>query len=363
VIFAISRIVPRRVLQLVAWISWGRPSACGGISGRLFGCGYAALWVANLQADWQSAFATSIDHKPRNPSIPMKPKNNPPRHPQAPAPAHAILIVEMGHTTDNPPLTSVQQCVVDALAAGSTLTDTAETYGVHRVTIYRWMKTSKPFIAALHRARAEFVLARRDDLHHLSNRALETLLAVLDNPKASPAVQLRAAMFILQRPQLPKTGWSMPEPAPDPDGKKLLDSAIIEQDYDSLPGLCNIEREDPAETPAEEESPAESIASDAPPPPESPAPPAHDRSPCNQMQHDFEICDDVASAPSPRRHGLHSCPVPPAVLKARNDRQNYLELLDMIKSIEQTPIPKIEDLEKDDPPAEANAKDREETLA
>jgi hypothetical protein len=81
------------------------------------------------------------------------------------------------------------------------------------------------------------------------------------------------------------------------------------------------------------------------------------------MQHDFEICDDVASAPSPRRHGLHSCPVPPAVLKARNDRQNYLELLDMIKSIEQTPIPKIEDLEKDDPPAEANAKDREETLA
>ena len=163
----------------------------------------------------------------------------------------------MGHSTDNPPLTSVQQCVVDALAAGSTLTDTAETYGVHRVTIYRWMKTSKPFAAALHRARAEFVLARRDDLYHLSNRALETLLAVLDNPKASPAVQLRAAMFILQRPQLPKTGWSMPEPAPGPDGEKLRDSAITEQDYANLPGLCNIETDDPAET----EVPAESAAS------------------------------------------------------------------------------------------------------
>jgi len=175
----------------------------------------------------------------------------------------------MEHTTNTPPLTSVQQCVVDALAAGSTLTDAAEAYGVHRVTIYRWMKTSKPFAAALHRARAEFVLARRDDLHLLSNRAVETLLAILDNPKASPAVQLRAAMFILQRPQLPKTGWSMPEPAPDPDGKKLLDSAIIEQDYDSLPGLCNIEREDPAE----EESPAESATSGLPPPPESPPPP------------------------------------------------------------------------------------------
>jgi len=126
----------------------------------------------------------------------------------------------MEHTTDTPPLSTVQQCVANALAAGATLTAAAEAHGVHRVTVYRWMKSSRPFAAALHRARAEFVLARRDDLHHLSNRALETLLAILDNPKASPAVLLRTSMFILQRPQLPKTGWSMPEPAPDPDGKK-----------------------------------------------------------------------------------------------------------------------------------------------
>jgi len=51
-------------------------------------------------------------------------------------------------------------------------------------------------------------------------------------------------MFILQRPQMPKTGWSMPEPAPNPDGEKLVDSAIIEQDYDSLPGLSGIERQE-----------------------------------------------------------------------------------------------------------------------
>jgi transposase-like protein len=112
----------------------------------------------------------------------------------------------MEHTTDSTPLTTVQQCVVNALAAGSTLTDAAEAYGVHRVTVYRWMKTYKPFSAALHRARAEFVLASRDKLYNLSNRALDTLLSVLDNPESSPAVQLRTAMFILQRPQLPKTG-------------------------------------------------------------------------------------------------------------------------------------------------------------
>jgi hypothetical protein len=200
----------------------------------------------------------------------------------------------MEHATDTPPLTKVQQCVVDALASGSTITAAAEAYGIQRITIYRWMKARPQFSAALHRARAEFVLARRDDLHHLSNRALETLLAVLDNPRSSPAVLLRTAMFILQRPQLPKTGWSMPEPAPDPDGNKLIDSAIIEQDYDSLPGLYNIEKDDPAET----EAPRESMASEPPPPAEPPVPPPSDGNGCYEMLHDSENCDDVAPGPS-----------------------------------------------------------------
>src|ERR1039457_1374924 len=67
--------------------------------------------------------------------------------------------------------------------------------------------------------------------------------------------RLRTAMFVLQRPQVPNTGWSMPEPAPDPDGEKLVDSAVI-QDYDRLPGLYNIERDDPAETAPPEPPPA-----------------------------------------------------------------------------------------------------------
>ena len=202
---------------------------------------------------------------------------------------------DVEHTTDRPSLSTVQQCVVNALAGGSTLTG-AEAYGAHRVTVYRWMKTQKEFSTALHRARAEFVLARRDDLHHLSNRALETLLAVLDNPRSSPAVLLRTAMFILQRPQLPKTGWTMPEPSPNPDGEKLLNSAIIEQDYNSLPGLYNIERDDPAESPVEAEAPVESAASEPEPPAESPAPPSADASECDQMHYDFDNCEDVAPA-------------------------------------------------------------------
>ena len=79
---------------------------------------------------------------------------------------------------------------------------------------------------------------------------------------------------------------------------------------------------------------------------------------CNPLQHDSQNCDERCTRPIPAapRQGLRSCPVPPDVLKARNDHQKYLELLDMIKSIEQTPIPKIE---KEDPAAEAEANEEE----
>src|SRR5450755_2655983 len=193
----------------------------------------------------------------------------------------------MDHFTESPLLTTVRQCVIDALAAGATLTDAAEANNINRATIYRWMKTRKDFSTALHHARAEFVLARRDDLHYLSNRALEIFLVILNNPKSSPAVLLRTAMFILLRPQLPKTGWCMPEPAPSPDCQKLMDSAIIEQDYDGLPGLHDIELE--AEQDVENNAsagPGQSPQSPAEAPAESPTPPAAPAVECNEMQHD-----------------------------------------------------------------------------
>jgi hypothetical protein len=153
-------------------------------------------------------------------------------------------------------------------------------------------------------------------------------------------------MFILQRPQLPKTGWSMPEPAPNPDGNKLLNSAIIEQDYDSLPGLCNIERDfepepaaTPDEAPAEPGVDSESVTYEPKSPEETPCTPPPEATECNAMQHNSEICDNVASAPS-RPTVLHSCPVPAAVLEARQQHQTYLEILDLLKSVREFPLPK-----------------------
>src|ERR1035438_6799519 len=51
---------------------------------------------------------------------PTENKTKRPRDTRPRAHPHAILIAGMEHTADSPPLTTVQQCVVNALAAGST---------------------------------------------------------------------------------------------------------------------------------------------------------------------------------------------------------------------------------------------------
>jgi hypothetical protein len=66
--------------------------------------------------------------------------------------------------------------------------------------------------------------------------------------------------------------------------------------------------------------------------PASPACATEDATKCNVMQHNFEFPTDVA----PANPGLRSCPVPPGVLEARKNYQDYLDALDMIKSIEKT---------------------------
>src|ERR1017187_5635777 len=84
--------------------------------------------------------------------IPPHPSENKSNASEIPAPAHPPMLLSssnMEHSTDSTPLTTIQQCVVNALAAGSTLTDAAEAYSVHRVTVYRWMKTCQPSSAAL----------------------------------------------------------------------------------------------------------------------------------------------------------------------------------------------------------------------
>src|ERR1051326_3206307 len=150
---------------------------------------------------------------------------------------------DMPTVFDSPPLSlsPVQERVALSLGSGLTITGAAQEAGLHRATLYRWLKTHPGFAAAVQQARTEFILARRDDLHYLSNRAMETLLAILDNPRSSPAVLLRASMFILQRSETRGKGWCMPTSLPEPE---LLETTDIPE-----PASNEMQHETQCETP------------------------------------------------------------------------------------------------------------------
>ena len=116
---------------------------------------------------------------------------------------------------DNPPLSTLRQCAANALA-GATL---------HRPSLDQNPQGIHHWPSAAPARRPPPPRQPRPRYLH----------AILDDP---PAVLFKTAAFILTRPQMPKTGWTMPEPSPKPGDNKLTGSATLEQDYDSLPGLC-----------------------------------------------------------------------------------------------------------------------------
>jgi hypothetical protein len=72
-------------------------------------------------------------------------------------------------------------------------------------------------------------------MRELSIRALETLRNVLDDPKASPSVRLKAALAILERPHFPNPGWHLPERIePIREQQVVNNLAEIEADYRAM---------------------------------------------------------------------------------------------------------------------------------
>ncbi len=102
------------------------------------------------------------------------------------------------------PFTPAQITVLQALAAGATVTAAAQLASVSRPTVYRW--TDDPaFQQALAFAEQEYALTIRDRMQSLRAKALDKLEQVLDNPKSSPSVLLRAAVLLLTNKK-----WSLP---------------------------------------------------------------------------------------------------------------------------------------------------------
>ena len=109
------------------------------------------------------------------------------------------------HSNNSTDLSPTQTQVVAALAQGRTVTDAAESAGLHRTTVFEWLKTSPAFCKALDEAKEIYEERLRGEMRELSALALKTLRGVMEDPKASPSVRLKASLAILNR-----RDWTLP---------------------------------------------------------------------------------------------------------------------------------------------------------
>lgn len=111
----------------------------------------------------------------------------------------AALSTSPEHST----LSSAQIDAVALLAAGKPIVAVAKHVGVHRATIHNWLKLPE-FRAALEEARCDHLARIENNLREISELAVDTIRHTLTDSEISPAVKLRAALAVLDRPLFPK---------------------------------------------------------------------------------------------------------------------------------------------------------------
>jgi transposase-like protein len=137
-------------------------------------------------------------------------------------------------TISNANLSPAQAQVIAALACGQSVTAAAREAGLHRSTIYNWLQHEPQFKTAVESAQREYVEILNDGVRDLAADALRTLRELLNDPNTPPAVRLRTALAILQRPHFPAQGWNLPESIELPHRQRILDGlADIKADYDA----------------------------------------------------------------------------------------------------------------------------------
>jgi hypothetical protein len=163
-------------------------------------------------------------------------------------------------TTPLANLSPAQAQVVAALAQGRTVTAAAQDAGLHRNTIYNWLNEPQ-FKTAVDEAQREYVAILSDGMRDLAALALGTLRTLLEDPNTPPAVRLKTALAILQRPHFPQPGWHLPERIEDPREQRVVDGlAEIKADYDAMRMTDAMEASEKRKKPAE----APPIARNAP---------------------------------------------------------------------------------------------------
>lgn len=102
------------------------------------------------------------------------------------------------------PFTVPQTTVIQALATGATVTAAAQLADISRPTVYNWLQ-DPAFQQAVAFSAQEYALTMQDRLQTLSAKALDKLEALLDDPRSTPNVILKASLAILNR-----KNWTLP---------------------------------------------------------------------------------------------------------------------------------------------------------
>ncbi len=111
-------------------------------------------------------------------------------------------------------LSPAQTQVIAALASGETVTGAARAAGVHRSTVHNWL-ADPAFSTEFDRIREDAAARIAEEIAALERLALTTLRSILEDPKASPSVRLRAALAVLNRkPPVPHAAPVREEPVP-----------------------------------------------------------------------------------------------------------------------------------------------------
>ena len=106
---------------------------------------------------------------------------------------------KMNVMTPQTSLSTTQAQVVKSFSQGATVIGAASAVGIHRSTIYEWIKTQQEFADAVREARDDYRASLNDHRCELSRIAFFCLRNLLEDPKTPPAVRARLALAILDR--------------------------------------------------------------------------------------------------------------------------------------------------------------------
>jgi len=120
-------------------------------------------------------------------------------------------------------LTPLQDQVLALISAGSTITEAARNTGVHRNTVHNWIRSVPKFRLGHSRAQEAKAIFWRERATELAAEAIETIRAIMADPKAPASVRLKAAQSILNLVTTP--------PVQEPVSTGEMVSSVFEPHY------------------------------------------------------------------------------------------------------------------------------------